>query len=123
MNFIADEVWEVIVETMKTYKGIDATPAMKRAVEAHCEIHSFPGGCFVLRSNELDCFVVKERRGKWMTRGLLDRVIGGAWRRYGFVKCRVHQANKASLRTALRLGFEVVREGPVIELELRTWKL
>lgn len=123
MNFIPDDVWHVIAETLKTYKGIEVTAAMKRAVEAHCEIHVFPGGCFVLRGNELDCFVVKERRGKWMTRGLLDRVIGGAFRRFGTVTCRIHKNNLPSITTAQRLGFEVVREGEIVEMELRKWKL
>lgn len=117
-----DAVWEVIAQTMHKFKGIEATPEHRKAIERLCRIEEFDGGAFVIRANEIDLFVVPDKRGRWATRGLLDRVVGGVIREYGSAQCAINENNGPSLRLAKRLGFqEVGREGSNIRLELKTW--
>lgn len=119
-----DEVWQVICQTMRRYKGVEPTQEHRKAVEANCRLVEFDGGAFVINGDEIDLFVVSDRRKRWATRRLLDEAIGGVVKEHGRAVCRVHEDNADSLRFAKRLGFdEVARDGKVIRLErLGPWK-
>jgi hypothetical protein len=120
---MTDEVWEVISQTIERYKGITATAEHRRVIESLCSIEPFNGGAFVIRGNEIDLFVTPQRRGRWATRGLLDRVIGGVIRSHGSAICAIHKDNAASISLARRLGFtEFAQEGDVYKLRAKIWK-
>ena len=119
---IPDDVWQVMAETMQRYKGIAVTAADKQAAEDKLEIIPFDGGCFLMAGNELDCFVRPDKRGRWMKRGLLNRVFGDGIKKHGSLVCRIHKDNARSLSTAKRLGFEVVEQGEIMKLEMKSWK-
>lgn len=109
---------------MARYKGLNVGDEVLEAIEERAEIHEFPGGCFVVVGNEVDCFVVPEMRGKWASRSLLRKVVGGVVKKHGKAIARIHRDNGASLELALRLGFECVGiNDAVYTLECRTWKL
>jgi GNAT superfamily N-acetyltransferase len=119
---VKDEVWAVVVETMRQYKGVEPTQEHRAAVESRCRLVEFDGGAFVIHGNEIDLFVVSDRRRRWATRGLLDRVVGGVIREHGKAVCRIHEDNAVSLRFARRLGFtEAARDGKWIQLESKKW--
>ena len=113
----------MISETLRRYKGLEVTPAIKREIERQCVIYPFDGGCFIFRGQEMDCFVAPRRRRVWMKRELLRRVIGGEFAKHGRLTCGIHRDNAISLKTAEHLGFEVISRGEVIKMELKKWKL
>jgi GNAT superfamily N-acetyltransferase len=121
---VRDEVWAVVCETMRRYKGVELSEAHRQAVESTCRLVEFDGGAFVIKGCEVDLFVTSDRRKRWATRRLLNDVVGGLVKEHGKAVCRVHKDNADSLDFAKRLGFaEVGRQNDVIELEVSQWKL
>lgn len=121
---MSPDVWQVIADTMKQYKGLTLEDQHKEWIATHCDVHEFPGGAFIVKDDEIDCFVIPEKHGRWATRGLLTRVVGGVINRHGRAVCRVDRRNVKSLSFAKRLGFrEVSTSGDVVKLEIQKWKL
>lgn len=120
---LSDDVWAVVQDTMRRFKGWELNDSHRQLVEAQCEVIPFDGGAFVIRGCEVDLFVTPEKRGRWATRSLLDRVFGGLIRTHGKATCSVHPDNGVCLRFVRRLGFvEVSRTEQSVRLEMTQWK-
>ena len=68
--------------------------------------------------NEIDLFVVPEKRGRWRIRSVVGQYLDRMGRIHGKIVARIDERNTTSLRLARHFGFhEVGRENGVIRLE------
>ncbi len=117
---LADDVWQVIRDHLRTYKGFEAPDELKTALEQTTEIEPFDGGAFVAIGNEFDLFVVPQRRGRWRIRSVVGDYLDRMGRKHDKIVVRIDERNTPSLRLARHFGFnEVSRESGVIRLEKR----
>lgn len=117
---LADNVWDVICETMLKYKGMQLTDHDRKIIESKARIFNFDGGAFVANENEFDLFVTPEKRGKWQIRKLIKNFMDELLQEYGKIIVNISELNNPSLRLAKHFGFvEVSRNNGVIKMELR----
>jgi hypothetical protein len=115
---LPDEVWQVIRDHLRMYKGYEAPDELKTALEQTTDIELFDGGAFVAVGNEFDLFVVPEKRGRWRIRSVIGSYLDRMGRLHGKIVARIDERNTPSLRLARHFGFhEVSRENGVIRLE------
>lgn len=115
---LPDDVWQVIRDHLRTYKGFEAPDELKTALEQNTDIELFDGGAFVAVGNEFDLFVVPEKRGRWRIRSVIGNYLDRMGRLHGKIVARIDERNTPSLRLARHFGFiEVSRENGVIRLE------
>jgi hypothetical protein len=115
---LPDDVWQVIRDHLRTYKGFEAPDGLKAALEQNTQIELFDGGAFVAIGNEFDLFVVPEKRGKWRIRSIFGDYLDRLGRMHGKIVARIDERNTPSLRLARHFGFhEVSRENGVIRME------
>jgi len=115
---LPDDVWQVIVEHLLTYKGFNAPDELKTALEQTTQIELFDGGAFISVGNEFDLFVVPEKRGRWRIRPVFGEYLDRMGRLHGKIVARIDEGNAPSLRLARHFGFqEVSRNNGVIQLE------
>ena len=115
---LPDDVWQVIRDHLRAYKGFEAPDGLKDALEQNTQIELFDGGAFVAVGNEFDLFVVPERRGRWRIRSVVGNYLDQMGRLHGKIAARIDERNTPSLRLARHFGFhEVGRENGVIRLE------
>jgi len=124
---IQDGVWLALKDTMLRYKGIALTDDIREDVDHALNTLRrvpFDSGEWFIDGNEVDVFVAPEKRGKWATMRRLGAVLCPILEQYGVVVARVHEDNAVCLRLAKGIGFEEVeRDGQVVRLEMRKWKL
>ena len=120
---LADDVWQVVIETLVKYDGIYCpSPDLKRHIEKHTQITPFDGGAFIADGNEFDVFVVPEKRGKWAIRKEINQFLAKLAQRHSKAVIKIYPENKPSLRLALGFGFEPVgKQGRQIVLERALW--
>ena len=115
---LPDDVWQVIRDHLRTYKGFEAPDELKSVLEQNTQIELFDGGAFVAVGNEFDLFVVPEKRGKWRIRSIFGGYLDRLGRMHGKIVARIDERNTPSLRLARHFGFhEVSRENGVIRME------
>jgi RimJ/RimL family protein N-acetyltransferase len=109
---LPDNVWQVIKDHYQT------TDDLRKIVEEKSEIYLFDGGAFLSVGNEIDLFVIPEKRGRWRMRTEITKYLNSMGERYGKIVARINECNSPSLRLARHFGFnEVSRENGVIRLE------
>ena len=109
---LPDNVWQVI----KDYYQI--TDDLRSVVEEKAEIYLFNGGAFLSVGNEIDLFVIPEKRGRWQIRTEMTKYLNTMSERYGKIVAQINECNNPSLRLARHFGFnEVSRENGVVRLE------
>lgn len=120
---LPDDVWQVVLETLAKYDGIDCpSPELKAYVEEHTEITPFDGGVFIADGNEFDVFVVPEKRGKWRIRKEISAFLAKLAEKHSKAVVKIYPENEPSLRLALGFGFEPVgKHGRQIVLERALW--
>jgi hypothetical protein len=119
---ISDELWQVVVDTLKKYDGKTVDESVRKMVERHADITVFDGGVFIGLKNEFDLFVLPKRRGKWNIRGEVTKYLATLAQKYDTAIVKIHVDNKASLRLADFFGFEVVgTQGPKLVMEKKLW--
>ena len=119
---LADDVWQVIVDTLARFDGIECPPGLREYVEEHTQITPFDGGAFVADGNEFDLFVVPEKRGKWAIRKEINQFLAKLAQEHSKAVIKIYPENKPSLRLALGFGFEpVCMDGRQIVLERNLW--
>ena len=115
---LPSDVWQVIKDHLRTYKGYEAPDELKDALEQTTQIELFDGGAFVAVGNEFDLFVVPEKRGRWRIRSIFGDYLDRMGQAHGKIVARIDERNTPSLRLARHFGFcEVSRENGVIRLE------
>lgn len=115
---LPDDVWQVIRDHLRTYKGFEAPDELKAILEENTQIELFDGGAFLSSGNEFDLFVVPEKRGRWRIRSVFGDYLDRMGRLHGKIVARIDERNTPSLRLARHFGFhEVSRENGVIRLE------
>jgi hypothetical protein len=116
---LSDDIWQVIKTHLREYKGYDEVPdGLRDALEQHTQIDVFDGGVFIAMGNEIDLFVVPEKRGRWRIRSVLGEYLDRMGRIHGKIVARIDERNTPSLRLARHFGFhEVSRDNGVIRLE------
>jgi len=115
---LPDEIWQVVKDHLRKYKGYEAADDLRNAIEQTTDIELFDGGAFIAIGNEFDLFVVPEKRGKWRIRSVFGSYLDRMGATYGKVVARIDERNAPSLRLAQGFGFqEVSRENGVIRLE------
>lgn len=115
---LPDEIWQVVKDHLRKYKGYEAADDLRGAIEQTTDIELFDGGAFIAIGNEFDLFVVPEKRGKWRIRSVFGSYLDRMGATYGKVVARIDERNAPSLRLAQGFGFrEVSRENGVIRLE------
>lgn len=120
MQAIGDDLWAVMVDTMKRYRGIECNVQHKEAVERQAEIKSFNGGAWVSVGNEIDLFVLPKKQAKWNVRKEVSQYLADMHKRYPILVARINENNTRSLRLARFFGFkDVSKEGQEIRLERR----
>lgn len=120
---LPDDVWQVVLETLAKYDGIDCpSPELKQYVEEHTEITPFDGGAFISDGNEFDVFVVPEKRGKWAIRREISAFLAKLAQKHCKAIVKIHPENNSSMRLAKGFGFEPVgKQGRQIVLERALW--
>ena len=120
---LADDVWEVIVESLAKFHGIDGrSQELRDLIETHTEIIPFEGGAFIADGNEFDLFVVPEKRGKWAIRKEINAFLAKLAQKHQKAVVKIHPDNTPSLRLAIGFGFDPVgKDGDQIVLERRLW--
>ena len=119
---LADDVWQVIVDTLVKYDGIYSSPELRQHIEDHTQITPFDGGVFISDGNEFDLFVVPEKRGKWAIRKEINAFLAKLAQEYSKAIVKIYPENKPSLRLALGFGFEPVgMQDRQIVLERALW--
>jgi hypothetical protein len=109
---LPDNVWQVIKDHYQT------TDDLRNVVEEKTEIYLFDGGAFLSVGNEIDLFVIPEKRGHWRMRTEITKYLNDMSNRHGKIVARIKECNSPSLRLARHFGFnEVSRENGVIRLE------
>ena len=109
---LPDNVWQVI----KHYYQI--TDDLRSVIEEKAEIYLFDGGAFLSVGNEIDLFVIPEKRGCWRMRTEITKYLNTMNKRYGKIVERINECNNPSLRLAKHFGFnEISRENNVVRLE------
>jgi hypothetical protein len=115
---LPDDVWQVIRDHLRTYKGFEASDELKGALEQNAQIELFDGGAFIAVGNEFDLFVVPEKRGRWRIRSVIGDYLDRMGRLHGKIVARIDERNTPSLRLARHFGFyEISRENGVVRLE------
>jgi len=115
---LPDDVWQVIRDHLRTYKGFEASDKLKGALEQSTQIELFDGGAFIAVGNEFDLFVVPEKRGRWRIRSVIGDYLDRMGRLHGKIVARIDERNTPSLRLARHFGFyEISRENGVVRLE------
>ena len=115
---LPDDVWQVIRNHLRTYKGFEASDGLKGALEQNTQIELFDGGAFIAVGNEFDLFVVPEKRGRWRIRSVIGDYLDRMGRLHGKIVARIDERNTPSLRLARHFGFyEISRENGVVRLE------
>ncbi len=115
---LPDDVWQVIRDHLRTYKGFEASDGLKGALEQNTQIELFDGGAFIAVGNEFDLFVVPEKRGRWRIRSVIGDYLDRMGRLHGKIVARIDERNTPSLRLARHFGFyEISRENGVVRLE------
>lgn len=102
---LADDVWQVIVDTLARFDGIECPPGLREYVEGHTQITPFDGGAFVADGNEFDLFVVPEKRGKWAIRKEINQFLAKLAQEHSKAVVKIHEDNARSLRLAIGFGF------------------
>jgi hypothetical protein len=120
---LADDVWQVIVDTLVKYDGIYCpSPELRHHIEKHTQITPFDGGVFIADGNEFDLFVVPERRGKWAIRKEINRFLAKLAQEHSKAVIKIYPENETSMRLAFGFGFEPVgKDGRQIVLERPLW--
>lgn len=109
---LPDNVWQVI----RDYYQI--SDDLRGIVEEKAEVYLFDGGAFLSVDNEIDLFVIPEKRGHWRMRTEITKYLDAMGKRYGKIVARINEYNNPSLRLARHFGFqEVSRENGVVRLE------
>lgn len=109
---LPDNVWQVI----KDYYQFNDD--LRSVVEEKTEAYLFDGGAFLSIENEIDLFVIPEKRGRWRIRTEMTKYLDIMGKRYGKIVARINECNSPSLRLARHFGFqEVSRENGVVRLE------
>jgi len=109
---LPDNVWQVIKDYYQT------TDDLRETVEEKAEIYLFNGGAFLSVGNEIDLFVIPEKRGRWRIRTEMTKYLNTMSDRYGKIVARINECNNPSLRLARHFGFnEISRENGVVRLE------
>lgn len=116
---LADNIWQVICETLSKYDGIDCnSPELKEYVEQNANITFFDGGVFIADGNEFDLFVVPEKRGKWAIKKEITSFLAKLAQEHTKAVIKINERNHRSLRLAKFFGFEHVgRDGLDIVME------
>ncbi len=68
------------------------------------------GGAVMVRGNEVHVAVVKTAEGKWLSRGLIRRVLGTLIAEHGSAVTSVMRDNQRGQRFVERLGFKKTKE-------------
>jgi len=115
------DVWSVIADKLIEL-GFKPTDEVKQLIENTADIVLFDGGAFIANGNEIDLFVVPERRGKWRIRSETKSFIDTMKQKHGRIVARIQKENVTSLRLAKHFGFveyglEVCENGTFICLE------
>lgn len=119
---LADDVWQVIVDTLARFDGIECPPELREYVEERTQITPFDGGVFVADGNEFDLFVVPEKRGKWAIRKEINQFLAKLAQEHNKAIVKIYPENKSSMRLAKGFGFEPVgKQGRQIVLERALW--
>ena len=120
---LPDDVWEVVLATLKRFDGIQCDdPKLRHYVEENCDITLFDGGAFIADGNEFDLFVVPEKRGKWAIRKEINQFLAKLAQEHSKAVIKIYPENKTSMRLALGFGFDPVRkDGRQIVLERPLW--
>jgi hypothetical protein len=118
MQAISDDLWAVMADTMKRYRGIQCNAQHKEAVEKQAEIKAFDGGVWASVGNEIDLFVLPQKQAKWNVRKEVSQYLADMHKRYPVLVARINENNTRSLRLARFFGFkDVSKEGQEIRLE------
>lgn len=121
---IDPQVWGVITKVWLRDYGLCLRLTDKKLIEQGSEVYNFDGGCFLVLKNEIDCYVIPEKKGKWATKGLLRKVVGGTIEKHGSARVKCHKSNTESWNFAKRLGFKVIdRIGDFVVLECKSWEV
>lgn len=120
---LPDDVWQVIVETLKRFDNIDCDLSeLRDYIEESAQITVFDGGAFVADGNEFDLFVVPKKRGKWAIRKEINRFLATLAQKHDKAIVKIYPENTRSMRLALGFGFEPVGSiGKQIILERPLW--
>ena len=119
---ISDDLWAVIVDYMREYYDVEATDALRDALEKHTQIKVFDGGAFIAINNEFDLFVVPAKRGRWRIRSEITQYLKDMAAVYGRMVVKISERNQPSLRLAKHFGFkEIGRENGFVRLENTSW--
>jgi hypothetical protein len=102
--------------------GVDSSDEAKQLVESLAVIRLFDGGVFIGYGNEIDLFVIPEKRGKWRIRSETTKFLNDMKQIHGKLVARIENDNLPSLRLAKHFGFveydkEVCDNGIFICLE------
>jgi len=109
---LPDDVWKVVKDYYHT------TDDLRNVVEEKTEIYLFDGGAFLSVGNEIDLFVIPEKRGHWRMRTEITKYLNDMSNQHGKIVARIKECNNPSLRLAKHFGFnEVSRENGIIRLE------
>lgn len=108
---LADDIWQVICETLSKYDGIDCNlPELKEYIEKNAQITVFNGGVFIADGNEFDLFVLTEKRGKWAIKKEITSFLAKLAEKHTKAVIKINERNQRSLRLAKFFGFERVRQ-------------
>jgi len=66
---LPDDVWQVIKDYYQT------TDDLRGVVEEKAEAYLFDGGAFLSVGNEIDLFVIPEKRGRWRMRTEITKYL------------------------------------------------
>lgn len=109
---LPNDVWQVIKNYYQT------TDDLRNDIEEKADIYLFDGGAFLSIGNEIDLFVVPEKRGHWRMRTEITKYLNDMGNRHGKIVARINECNNPSLRLARHFGFiEISRENGIVRLE------
>lgn len=94
------------------------TPAQIEQALPDWTFYDCGGAVVMMKENEIHVAAPKNKRGKWILKGDLFKVIGEGIRRYGVLFTTVQDDNWRGKQFVERLGFEFVND----RYELRSFK-
>lgn len=101
-------------------KHVDLSNALKAYEVKTFYLDDKPIGMLMTKGPELHVAILKEHRGRWLSSGLIRRVLGGIVGQFGYAVTSVMDDNQDGQRFVERLGF--LKEGyaePVIHYRVR----